>query len=167
MESNVVELSGVKIHQVNLSKAINIIENFIKNGQRHQVCVTNTYCVVAMQRDEEFRKINNSSSLVVADGVPLVWVSKLYGQPVPERIAGADLFYGLCKLAVERKYKFFFLGSTQDTLNRIDSNLKKQFPGLEIAGMHSPPYRENFSEAENREMIDKINRHVRIFSGWG
>ena len=152
-----IEIIGIRIHQLNLKEAISQIESFIRSGDKHQVCVTNVYSVVTMQKDEEFRKINNSSSLVVADGMPLVWVSKLYGQSIPERVSGSDILYRLCKIAVKKQYKLFFLGSTKETLDKMCSNLAKSFPGLQIVGVYSPPFKDCFSEADNSIMIDKVN----------
>ncbi len=157
MELNTVEICGVKIHQVRLNETINQIEYFIEKNNKQQVCVTNVYSVVLMQKDEEFKKANNSSGLVVADGMPLVWVSKLFSEPLPERIAGFDLFYGFCKVASEKGYKFFFLGSTNEVLGKICDNIKREFPNLQIVGTYSPPYKNKFSDLENSEMINRIN----------
>lgn len=154
---NIVEIAGVKIHRISVKNAIKQIENFIANKGRHQVCITNVYSLVVMRKDEEFKKANNISGLVVADGMPLVWVSKLYGQPIPERVVGYDIFYELCKIADEKLYNFFFLGSTTEVLNNMCVNLKKQFPDLQIVGTCSPPYKETFSDMDNLEMIKKIN----------
>jgi N-acetylglucosaminyldiphosphoundecaprenol N-acetyl-beta-D-mannosaminyltransferase len=156
--TDTIEIAGVKINRISRENAAKEIENFILSGQRHQVCVTNVYSVVLMQKDKEFRKINNESSLVVPDGMPLVWVSKLYGQSIPERVSGSDIFYQLCKIADEKKYKFFLLGSTNKVLNSMCGNLKKQFPNLQISDVYSPPYENNFSKTQNFEMIERINK---------
>lgn len=155
---NYTQINGIKIHQVNLNEAISQIESFIRRGNKHQVCVTNVYSLVLMQKDEGLRRVNNSSSLVIADGMPLVWVSRLFGQPIPERISGSDIFYGLCKIAAKKQYKFFFLGSTIETLNKMCSNLGKCFPDLQIVGAYSPPFKRKFSEEENSKMVEEINK---------
>lgn len=155
---NYTQISGVKIHQANLNKAISQIESFISSNDKHQVCVTNVYSVAMMQKDEEFKKINNSSSLVVADGMPLVWVSRLYWQPIAERISGSDIFYELCKIAAKKEYRFFFLGSTTEILNKMCLNLGEHFPNLQIVGTYSPPFKRKFSEEDNSKMIEEINK---------
>jgi N-acetylglucosaminyldiphosphoundecaprenol N-acetyl-beta-D-mannosaminyltransferase len=157
MNTDYIEILDIKIHRYRLEDAMNQIEIFLKSCKKHQICVTNVYSVVMMQKDEEFRKANNSSSLVVADGMPLVWVSRLFGETIPERISGADLFYELCKCSSQKGYSFFFLGSTQTVLNKMCKNLKEQFPDLRIVGIYSPPYKEIFSDSENLEMIKRIN----------
>jgi len=156
--NNIIKISNVKIHRIDLNNAICEIERFINSKGKHQVCVTNVYSLVLMQKDEDFRRVNNSSSLVVADGMPLVWVSKLYGHSIPERVSGFDIFYGLCKVASKKQYKFFFLGSTIEVLNKMCLNLRKCFPNLRIVGTYSPPFKKEFSEEENSKMIEEINK---------
>ena len=151
------EFAGVKFSIINLFEAVKKLEDNIINTRKSQVCVTNVYSTVLMQKDDEFRKINNSSTMVVADGMPIVWVSKLMKCPLPCRIAGADLFFRLCTLACERGYTFYFLGSTKDALGRIRIHLKAKFPSLKIAGVYSPPYKDIFSATENAEILKKIN----------
>ncbi len=156
MES--VQICGVRIDRLSLRDVILKIESFIEGDGKHQICVVPVYSLVLMQKDKEFMDINNNCSIVVADGMPLVWVSRLFGKPVPERIAGYDLFFALCKIALEKKYSFFFLGSSEDVLKRISLNLKNKFPDLKIAGTYSPPYKENFTEDENSGIIEEINK---------
>ena len=151
------EFAGVKFSQINVRAAIGAIADGVLNNRKRQICVTNVFSTVLMQKDEEFRKINNSAGLAVADGMPIVWMSKLMGCPLPQRIAGADLFFELCALASAKGYTFYFLGSTEEGLNKIRTNLKVDFLDLKIAGMYSPPYREQFSESENNEILRKIN----------
>lgn len=155
---NTFEFAGVKIHKTSLANAIKQIEDFIRSDKKSQVCVTNVYSVVMMQKDEKFKEANNLSSLSVADSMPIIWVSRLFSESLPERIAGMDLFYEFCKVASRENYKFFFLGSTEDTLNKMCLSLKKQFPKLQIVGTYSPPYKENFSDKENLEIIEKVNK---------
>lgn len=150
------QIAGVKIHRVSLKETIRQIENLLRSC-KSQICVTNVYSIVMMQKDGKFKQINNSCSLVVADGMPLIWASKLLGPPIPERITGSDLFYELCKIAVQKQYKFFFLGSTNEVLNNMSIKLKRQFPNLQIVGTYSPPFKKTFSEVENKEIIEKIN----------
>jgi len=152
-----IKIAEVKFHRVGLSEAVNKIEEFINGNQTRQVCVTNTYSVVVMQADREFKRANNLSSLVVADGMPIVWLSHMYKNPIPRRIAGADLLDAVSNAANERGYTFFFLGASEKILKRIVTNLGKKYPRLQIAGTYAPPFKEVFTEEDNREMIEKIN----------
>jgi len=154
---NYFRFAGIRFDKVNLSESVKKVITAIEHNSKIQVCVTNVYSTVLMQKDTEFRKINNSTSLVVADGMPIIWVSKLMGFPLPCRIAGSDLFFELCTVASTRNYTFYFLGSKKEVLDKIRVNLKVDFPDLKIVGMYSPPYRDQFSEEENNDIVQKIN----------
>ena len=123
MDIKTVKILGTRLARINMEDALRVIEEFITKGRKSQVCVTNAYSLVLMQNDKEFKDITNSASLVVADGRPLVWISKLYGEPIPERVAGSDLVYGLSKKSSEKGYKLFFLGSNPTTLGKIKENV--------------------------------------------
>ena len=151
------EFAGVRFSKINLTEAVRKLIDDVLQKRKTQVCVTNVYSLVMMQKDAEFRKINNSVELSVADGMPIVWLSRLMGCALPCRMAGADLFFELCKEASLRGFSIYLLGSTSDVLEKIKINLKTEFPNLQIAGMYSPPYKENFSEDENSEILRSIN----------
>jgi len=157
MNLDEVWISGVKVNRVTMEDSINLLEKFIFNRENHQVCVPNAWTTVLMQKDREFREINNSSSLAIPDGMPLVWASRLYGKPIQERVSGPDLFQKFIEVASCKKYKFFFLGSSPDILEKLSSKLKKKYPGLKIAGTYAPPFSKSFSEEEDKKMIDMIN----------
>ena len=158
MDIKTVKILGIRLARINIENALKVIEEFITNGRKSQVCVTNAYSLVLMQKDKEFKDITNSASLVVADGKPLAWISKLYGEPIPERVAGSDLVYGLSKKSTQKRYKLFFLGSNLTTLGKMVENLEKMFPSLQIAGVYSPRFKKQFSERENEKMIALINK---------
>lgn len=158
MKIDEVRILGTKVNRISMEDSIRIIEEFISDKEKHQVCVPNVWSTVLMQKDKEFREINNSSSLAIPDGMPLVWTSKFYGKPIQERVSGPDLFLEFSKVAAEKGYKFFFLGASPDILKKMTINLKEKYPSLKIVGTYSPPFAEEFSEEENRRMIEIINR---------
>jgi len=158
MDIKTVRILGTRFAQINMEDTLRAIEKFITNGRKSQVCITNAYSLVLMQKDTEFKDITNSASLVVADGEPLTWISKLYGEPIPERVAGPDLVYEFSRRSAKKRYKLFFLGSNSSTLKKMVENLKKIFPSLQIVGAYSPPFKKQFSERENEGMVALINK---------
>ncbi|MFC2141480.1 WecB/TagA/CpsF family glycosyltransferase [Acidobacteriota bacterium] len=152
-----VEILGVRIDRVDLEASLHVIDDLIRKDGSHQVCVPNVWSTVLMQKDQDFKSINNRSSMAIPDGMPLVWVSRLYGQPVPERVTGADLFFGCARLSEEKGYRIFLLGSTNEVLDAMSQNLIKEYPELNIAGIYSPPYKDRFSEEDNQLMIRTIH----------
>ena len=105
--------------------------------------------------DPDFCAIINEASLCVADGMPLVWASKLLGSPLPERINGTNMVYALCREGQERKYRFFLLGAEPEVNACAAETLAREFPGIEIAGRYSPPFGP-FSEVENARIAQKV-----------
>jgi N-acetylglucosaminyldiphosphoundecaprenol N-acetyl-beta-D-mannosaminyltransferase len=152
-----VRILGVKIDCLTRRAALEVLEDLIASRARHQVCVTNVWTTVLMQRDPWFKSINNSASLVVADGMPLAWVSKWFGASIPVRIAGWDLFQGFLTIAEKKGYRVFFLGSSPSTLEAMKSNLSRTHPGLALVGTYAPPFTPEFSPDENRRMVEAVN----------
>lgn len=158
MDVKTIRILGIRFARTNIEDALKVVEELIADGRKSQVCVTNAYSLILMQKDKKFKDITDSAGLVVADGKPLIWISKLYGEPIPERVAGSDLVYGLSKKSSEKRYKLFFLGSNPTTLGKMVKNLEKMFPFLQIAGVYSPPFKKQFSERKNEKMIALINK---------
>lgn len=148
---------GIKVNRITIEDSVKWIEKLISHPERHQICVPNVWTTVLAQKDLDFRKIYNSSSLAIPDGMPLVWVSKMYGKPIHKRISGTDLFFRFADCAAEKGYTFFFLGSTEDTLGRINETVKNKFPSLKILGFYSPPFLQEFPKEVNERMIEIIN----------
>lgn len=158
MRPDKISILGVQVHRVNMEDSIKLFKKFISDNGKHQICVPNVYTTILMQNDEELKKIHNSCSLAIPDGMPLVWVSKLYGKPIPERISGSDLFQKFAEVAAQRGYKFFFLGATPETIKKMTMKMKEEYPSLKIVGIYSPPFMKEFSEEENQKMIEIINK---------
>jgi N-acetylglucosaminyldiphosphoundecaprenol N-acetyl-beta-D-mannosaminyltransferase len=127
-----------------------------KSDSCHQVVVANVYSVYVASKDRYFYKICNSSDIVLADGLPVVWASKILGCKLPERIAGPDFMWSFSKTCAEKGYKIFLLGGRQENLDDLVRNLKNSFPGISIVGAYSPPFGE-WSEEENNRIIQMIN----------
>lgn len=157
MIPEVVHILGAKVHRVSLNDSVELIEKFISDKKKHQVCVPNVYTTVLMQRDEEFKEIHNSSSLAIPDGMPLVWVSRLYGKPIPVRVSGTELFLESAKIASQKGYKFFILGGSPGIPEKIKKKLNEKYQTLKIIGTYSPPFVREFSEEETHRMISMIN----------
>ncbi len=98
-------------------------------------------------------------AFVVADGITLVWASCWKGTPLPERVTGADLIYGLCELAALRGYRIFLLGGGPSVAEAAAQNLAARYPGLCIAGVESPPFR--VLDAAEMEAIKNRIRQAR------
>lgn len=120
------------------------------------VCVSNVHTTVMAYRDEAYRAIQNNAAMALPDGKPLSIVSRKRGYAEAQRVPGPDLMPELFQLSKTRGYRHYFYGSTEDTLKKLEHNLKEKYPFLQIAGMYAPPFRP-LTDEEDRRIVQRIN----------
>jgi len=104
----------------------------------------------------ELRRILLDAHLVLCDGTPVLWASRLLGNPLPERVAGSDLVPLLIQATARKKYRLFLLGASEDSASRAVAKLHAQFPELIIAGHYSPPFNK-LLEMDHEEIKRRIS----------
>jgi N-acetylglucosaminyldiphosphoundecaprenol N-acetyl-beta-D-mannosaminyltransferase len=163
-----VPLSGVLIDRVTAADAAALLERFIRDGGNHQVVTVNTDFVRLADRDPQYRGILNRADLAVADGMPLVWFSRLGKASLPERVAGIDLVDACCQLATSYGVPLFLLGARPGIAASAGRALASRHPGLRIAGSFSPRFGPATLEGD-REMVEAIRRAGRciLFVAFG
>jgi len=114
--------------------------------------VVNVAKIVEMQKDSELRGIVSHCDLINADGMPLVWASRLLGNPLPCRVAGVDLFQNLVKLCAEKGYRPFFFGAREWVVEKVVQKFRNMYPQLEVAGYRNGYYVKE-EESKIAEMI--------------
>lgn len=133
------QVAGVRIDSVDLKSAVDLIETAVSDRAPMQIATVNLDFLVRAQRSDELRRVLNLSELNVADGMPLVWLSKLAGRPLPGRTAGSDLVpLALSRLAAMRA-RVFLLGGERAVALDAGQRLVAAYPGLVIAGHCEPP----------------------------
>lgn len=153
-----VTIFDIRIDNVTLEEACNQILGFVENGEMHKYVVTpNVDHIIKIQRDKEFHHIYKNASLVLADGMPLVWAAKLLKKPLKEKVSGSDLFPVLCEKAARRNMRIFFLGGQEGVAQKAAEVLKRKYPEINIVGIYSPPFGFEKDEVENRKIINMIN----------
>jgi len=151
-----IKFLNTHIDSLTMSEVVDEIDKLIAKKQCSYVVTPNIDHIVLMEKDTEFAEIYQNADLVVADGKPLIWISKLIGTPIIEKISGSDLFPRMCEMAAKKGYSIFILGAAEGIADKAAYNLKRKYPGLNIVGTYSPPM--GF-EKENRELAqiaDKI-----------
>jgi len=96
--------------------------------------------------------------LVVADGMPLLWASRIQGTPLPGRVAGSDLIWSLSEAAARKGRSLFLLGGAPGTAERAAAELRRRYPGLRVAGTHCPPLGFESEPAQMREIEARVRR---------
>src|ERR1051326_4596947 len=135
-----VAILGVRFDNVSMAETLEIIEGMIASRQPHYAVTANVDFVVQAQHDVELRRILFDAHLVLCDGTPLVWASRLLGNRLPERVAGSDLVPLLLNLSAEKGYRPFLLGASPDSLEAAVQGAKEKYPNLQFAGYYSPPF---------------------------
>lgn len=108
-------------------------------------------------KDKRFEKSLKGSDILVLDGIGIALGSILLNRKNIKKISGQDCFDYLIDLANKNSWKVFFLGSTKKTLEKIKDRVNKEYPNV-LVGYHSPPYKEEFSQEDNEQMISAINQ---------
>ena len=137
-----IQVLGVRVNMVQMGQTLELMEHWIQERNRcSYVVVTQMHGVMEARRDPDFKTVLNSADLFVPDGVSLTLVAHRRGFEAQKRVCGSDLMWGFLELAERKGYRNFFYGDTEDTLRRLTRKLSEDFPRLNIAGVHSPPFR--------------------------
>jgi N-acetylglucosaminyldiphosphoundecaprenol N-acetyl-beta-D-mannosaminyltransferase len=120
----------------------------------HTVVTMNAALLCAMRRDAELREACRGGDLVVADGVPVVWTSRLAGVPLPERVAGVDLTARLLAEGSAHGLSVYFLGARREVVDALVRRCGSDYPGLRVAG-----FRDGyFGPGDHAAIVAEINR---------
>jgi len=149
-----VTLLGCPITRMSIDDFVSMAERFIKSKVPHYIAMMNVAKLVKMRSDQELAESILGADLIGADGVPLVWVSRLFGTTLPGRVNGTDLMYRLLEKANEKGYRVFFFGAQEAVLQRVLTVVRQRYPGVEIAGSQHG----YFTPADELAIVNKICR---------
>jgi N-acetylglucosaminyldiphosphoundecaprenol N-acetyl-beta-D-mannosaminyltransferase len=148
MTTRKVRLFNTPIDALSLKETVDLVDNAItERRQLHHIAV-NVAKIVHMQTDKQLYESVVSADVINADGLPLVWVSRLFGDPIPERVAGIDLMHSLVELANHKNYKIFFFGAKEEVVSKVVELYSKQYSSSIIAG-----YRNGYFNGSEEEEI--------------
>ena len=152
-----VTIAGGWVHKLTMAQTIDRIDNAIAQGQGGWVVTPNLDILHKLTHDDEFAKLVEPATLRLADGMPLVWASKLAGDPLPERVAGSDLVWHICQRAAERNYSVFLLGGDEGIADKAAGVLQEKYQGLRVVGTHCPPFGFEKDETEMQTIRTKLS----------
>lgn len=146
------QVLGCAIDRVDLEEALTYCEAVIQGRGFAQHMAINAAKLVAMQRDATLREGIERCELITADGQPIVWASRLLGDPLPCRVAGIDLMEALLARAADKGYRIYVLGATAKVLETAVERMRREYPTLEVAG-----YRDGYyDDAEEADVAAAI-----------
>jgi N-acetylglucosaminyldiphosphoundecaprenol N-acetyl-beta-D-mannosaminyltransferase len=151
-----VPLCGVLIDRVGLPEAASRLETYLATEQLHQVVTVNLDFLRIARADPDFRDTINEADLAVADGMPLVWASRLAGRGLPERVTGIELVDACCRLSAATGRALFMLGGRPGIAEKAARTVERRYPGAVVAGAYSPPFGP-LSPRDDCQIVDRIN----------
>jgi len=149
-------LFGMPMNNVSLSELLIAFSKQIEAGEQGYVVTPNVDHVVEFEKNADFRAAYHNARYVLADGVPILWAGKLFGKPIKEKISGSDLIYWLSEYAAEKGYSIFLLGAQEGVADAAAKVLVEKYPGLKIAGTHSPSLGFEKDEESNNKVVQLV-----------
>ena len=147
---------GVDIAAIDMEWLLAYLNNNIKALAGDYICVSNVHTTVTAYEEEAYRKVQNGGIMAIPDGGPLSSVGQKRGFKNMKRTTGPSLMGEIFKISASKGYRHYFYGSTDETLEKLYSVLMETYPGIQIAGMYSPPFR-SMTEEEDKAIVERIN----------
>jgi len=144
------------VDAISWEQAIGRIQDWASRRESRYVCISNVHSVVTTGQDADFGNVIQSADMVTPDGAPVAWMLRKLGFENQERINGPDLMWKYCEQAATRGESIYLYGGLPATLDVLQQRLTSAFPGLNIAGAWSPPFRDLTVE-EDAEAVARIN----------
>lgn len=149
-------IMGVNIAAINMDWLLKYIDENLDDIRGDYICVSNVHTTVTSYEDASYCAVQNGGLMAIPDGGPLSKVGRRRGFKDMERTTGPSLMGEIFERSAKKGYRHYFYGSDEVTLKRMERKLKAKYPGLNIVGMFSPPYRP-LTEEEDNEVIERIN----------
>jgi len=137
------ELLGVPIHALTMDQVLSAVDQAVRRRDRLRIGVVNVAKIVNMRRDAELAASVLTSDLVLADGMGVVWASRILRVGLPERVSGIDLMMRILEQGSGRVYRVYCLGATPEVLATVVEQIGRRFPGVVVAGSHHGYFKED------------------------
>ena len=153
-----VNVLGSVVHLKTTEDALNQIENWIAQPQERcrQIVVSGFHAIWEAHRDRNVCAAVRSADLWLPDGIAPIWIARMQNIKDVGRVTGADLMRSFFARASRCGYRSFFCGDTCEPLTGLRTRLEADYPGHQVVGTFSPPFRPPTKE-EDDAIIDMIN----------
>lgn len=146
----------VPVDAISFEQAQNRILAWGRAHESRYVVLANVHVVVMASREASFGQIVAAADMAAPDGAPVAWMQRKLGAVAQTRVSGPDLMWSLMGCCAKEGMAVYFYGSTPQTLMALQQRASAAFPGLQIVGAESPPFRA-LTEAEDAEAVTRIN----------
>ncbi len=148
-----VELFDIRFDNYDFADLMQFLDDAIQRREPTYVLTCNVDHLINLRRDSYFRNVYQQAGATVADGMPIVWVSRLFGTPLKRRVAGSDILTELGLDFERKRYRIYFLGAGEGVAEEAKRNLLLKFPAMHIVGCYSPPLGFEQDELECARII--------------
>lgn len=148
-------LFGVRLSSVTLDEAVDWLLSAAEARRSGSVFAANVHSLIEATRNRNLREAFEAASLVMPDGMPLVWALRSFGDRTCGRTTGPDTMALAMNLGRARDAKHFLFGGSAEACADLKCKLEQAYPGVEIAGCESPPFR-TWTDAEQRQMLGRM-----------
>lgn len=147
------EFLGVPLHALTMEQTLALAAEAMQDRRPLHHTVVNVAKLVTMHKNAELYEDVAAADVINVDGAGVLWGARLFGVDLPERVAGVDIMERLFSVCAERGFRPFLLGAEQHVLDAVLERLRREHPGLVLAGMQHG----YFSAAEEAEVVSAIN----------
>ncbi|WP_043672124.1 WecB/TagA/CpsF family glycosyltransferase [Streptomyces xylophagus] len=147
-------LFGVELDPLTMDETVERCLEAVRDGRQLEIGVVNAAKLVNMRRDQRLADAVAGCDLVLADGQAVVWAGRVLRAPLPERVAGIDLFLRLLAEAESAGMSVYFLGAKEEVLDQMLLRVADRFPGLKVAGSRNG----YFDDSQQESIADDIAR---------
>lgn len=154
--THIVRIGVVPVCGIRLTELLRVFADAIAQRKSSYVCFCGAHLCVCAARDRRVRQALEEAAFCLPDGVGATWGARLLGERLPERLPGPSVMLEVCQHGLARGYHHFFYGGAKGVPDRLSEKLRERFPGLQVAGTYSPPFRELTTE-EDEDVVDMIN----------
>lgn len=148
-----INILGVEVDKVTHDEAVQRIMDMLYENENHAVFTPNSEIILAGYKDPEFCDILNSADLLTADGIGVVYASKILKNPLPERVAGFDMACSIVDIIAQTGHRLYLFGGKPGVAEQAEKNLKEKYPLINIVGTRNG----YFAPEEIDSIIDDIN----------
>jgi N-acetylglucosaminyldiphosphoundecaprenol N-acetyl-beta-D-mannosaminyltransferase len=143
---------GISIHAATMAQALDVCREAIRAREHLLIGVVNAAKLVKMKYDDRLRASVEEADLVLADGMAIVWASRILGKPLSERVPGIDLFERLLEAAAREDFSVYLLGASQDVLDDLLREVARRHPDLRVVGSRNGFFSDEASGDVAREI---------------
>jgi N-acetylglucosaminyldiphosphoundecaprenol N-acetyl-beta-D-mannosaminyltransferase len=148
-------LFDIPFNPLTLEEAAGEVERLVLRNVPSYLITANTNYAMLVSQHPDLHEVNRNAALIVADGIHMVWVSRMTSRPLPERVTGTDLIHQFSALAARKGYSVFLLGAAPGVAEEAARKLCELYPGLRIAGTAAPMFKD-LTPDEHEQLIAQI-----------